>query len=82
MQANTISLVQSTYAQIVPLQDEAACLFYERLFLLDPSLAAMFPADLEAQRCKLMTTLQFATFSLNQPTDLLPSVRASHTCLR
>ena len=76
MQANTISLVQSTFAQIVPFQDEAARLFYEHLFALDPALAAMFPTDLEAQRCKLMTTLQFATFSLNKPTDLLPSVRA------
>ncbi len=46
--------VRVSFAQVVPIADQAAILFYDRLFTLDPSLRALFPADLTAQRRNLM----------------------------
>ena len=33
-----IALVQRTFADVLPMADAAAALFYERLFTLDPTL--------------------------------------------
>ena len=40
-------LVQSTFAQVAPIAETAAALFYTRLFELDPSLRPMFTSDLQ-----------------------------------
>jgi hemoglobin-like flavoprotein len=76
MNLGTISRVEESYAKIVPIADEAAVLFYERLFELSPALRPYFGGDMEAQRCKLMATLQFAVNSLREPDALLPAIRA------
>ena len=39
------TLVQDSFAIITPIADDAAALFYVRLFELDPSLRRMFPED-------------------------------------
>ena len=49
-------LVQKTWAMVVPIADDAAKMFYGKLFELDPSLEALFPSDLTEQRKKLMST--------------------------
>jgi hemoglobin-like flavoprotein len=51
------TLVQDTFATIVPIADDAAALFYRRLFEIDPSLRGMFPEDIAPQRKKLVQTL-------------------------
>lgn len=43
-------LVQETFAVIAPIADDAAALFYRRLFELDPSLQRMFRGDMAEQR--------------------------------
>jgi hypothetical protein len=48
------TLVQNTFAAIVPIADDAASLFYRRLFENDPSLRAMFRGDMAEQRWKLI----------------------------
>ena len=40
------ALVQSSFAIIAPIADDAAALFYQRLFEIDPSLRRMFPEDM------------------------------------
>jgi nitric oxide dioxygenase len=40
------ALVQRSFAIIAPIADDAAALFYQRLFELDPSLRHMFPEDM------------------------------------
>jgi hemoglobin-like flavoprotein len=51
-------LVRSSWAAIEPIADEAATLFYDRLFGLDPRLKALFrDADMERQRMVLMQSL-------------------------
>lgn len=70
-----IQLVQSTWAQVLPIADTAATLFYGRLFELDPALRPLFKPDLAAQKKNLMQTLGFAVGGLNNPEALLPAVK-------
>lgn len=49
--------VRLSFEALAGRSDEIACVFYDRLFELDPSLRQYFPADMAAQREKLMLTL-------------------------
>ena len=60
------TLVQDSFNTIVPIADDAASLFYRRLFELDPSLERMFPADMTEQRKKLMQMLAAAVKGLDR----------------
>jgi hemoglobin-like flavoprotein len=75
MKLEQIQLVQESFAQVEPMADVAADLFYSRLFTLDPSLRAMFPADLTEQKKKLMAMLKLAVSSLNRLDELVPAVQ-------
>src|SRR5688572_7905060 len=70
------SLVQSTFAQVAPIAETAAALFYNRLFELDPSLRPMFKGNIEEQGRKLMQTLAVAVRGLDDLGALVPAVRA------
>lgn len=59
--------VRETWRLIVPIQDTAADLFYRRLFELEPKYRAMFKADMEPQKRKLIAMLAFIVKSLNWP---------------
>ena len=69
------SLVQRTFAEVVPIADEAAALFYGRLFELDPSIRPLFKRDLGAQGKKLMQTLGYCVGKLDALDELVPAVR-------
>ena len=70
-----IELVQSTFAIIAPIADDAAALFYQRLFELDPSLRPMFPEDMTGQRKKLLQMLTAAVKGLDRLDQLVPVVQ-------
>jgi hemoglobin-like flavoprotein len=68
-------LVRSTWAQVVPMADEAAALFYQRLFEIDPSTRPLFRAtDMVQQRKKLLQVLGVAVSSLDNLGSLLKTV--------
>ena len=67
-------LVQESFAAVVPIADDAAVLFYRRLFELDPSLQAMFRGDMTEQRRKLMQMLTAAVKGLDRLDQLVPVV--------
>ena len=69
-----IELVQRTFAVIVPIADDAAALFYRRLFEIDPSLRPMFKDDMTEQRKKLMQMLTAAVKGLPRLDRLVPVV--------
>ncbi len=59
-------LIQKTWAQLVPIADQAAAIFYQRLFEIDPSTRALFAAtDMVQQRKKLIQILSVAVSSLD-----------------
>ena len=68
------TLVQNTFATIAPIADDAAVLFYRRLFELDPSLERMFRGDMKEQRKKLMQMLTAAVKGLDRLDQLVPVV--------
>jgi len=67
-------LVQESFAAVVPIADDAAVLFYRRLFELDPSLERMFRGDMTEQRRKLMQMLTAAVKGLDRLDKLVPVV--------
>ena len=77
MRGVNVSLVQQTWDQVLPIADDAAQLFYGRLFELDPSLRPMFAhSDMKEQRKKLMQMIGVAVRGLNKIDELLPAIRA------
>ena len=67
-------LVQESFAAVMPIADDAAALFYRRLFELDPSLQRMFKGDMTEQRRKLVQMLTAAVKGLDRLDQLVPVV--------
>jgi hemoglobin-like flavoprotein len=73
------ALVQSTFAQLVPIADQAAALFYGRLFEMDPSLRPLFTSDLREQGKKLMQMIGTCVKGLDALDALVPVVKSLGT---
>ena len=73
MTPDQINLVRSTWEKIVPIADNAADLFYSRLFEIDPKLRNLFETtNLAAQKKKLLQALATAIASLDALDKLAP----------
>jgi hemoglobin-like flavoprotein len=70
-----ILLVQLSWRKVLPIKDEAAELFYAKLFELDPALRSLFGEDMEQQGTKLMQMISAAVRGLDRMDALLPVVR-------
>lgn len=75
MTPQQIQLIQSTWTQVVPIADQAAGLFYGKLFELDPAVKPMFRGDLTEQGRKLMKTIGVVVNSLTRLDEVLPTVQ-------
>ncbi|MBV9261437.1 MAG: hemin receptor [Pseudolabrys sp.] len=73
MTPQQIDLVQQSFAKVTPISDQAATLFYGRLFEIAPEVKAMFPADMAEQRKKLMATLSVVVNGLTKLDTILPA---------
>ena len=49
MTSQQIALVRESFAKIVPASEQAAALFYYRLFAVDPSTRPLFRGDMKSQ---------------------------------
>lgn len=65
-------LVQQSFKLVEPIADQAADIFYTKLFEYDPALRPLFKTDLKTQGKKLMQTLKVAVESLNNLDGLIP----------
>jgi len=65
-------LVQESFTKVEPIADQAAELFYGKLFEYDPSLKKLFKGDMKEQGQKLMATLKIAVKSLDDIESLIP----------
>jgi len=70
--ASQIKLVQESFAKVAPIADQAAEIFYNKLFEFDPSLRKLFKNDMSEQGRKLMATLGVAVKSLTDLNGLVP----------
>ena len=76
MTPDQVKLVQESFAQVAPISDRAAVIFYDRLFEVAPQVKAIFPADLTEQYKKLMATLAVVVNGLGNLETILPAASA------
>ena len=76
MTPSTIALIRDSFRRLTPISDQAAALFYARLFELDPDLRPLFRGDMTEQGRKLMSMLGMVVGSLERLDTMMPVVRA------
>ena len=74
MTPQQLVLVQTTFDKIMPIAGEAAILFYQKLFELDPKLKPLFKCDMVEQGEKLMVALGKAIHGLNNIDNIIGSL--------
>lgn len=71
------TLVQETWRQVEPIADEAASLFYDRLFEIDSGLRELFAEiDMAAQRKKLIQALSTVVDGLDRIEGVVPQLES------
>ncbi|MEM7541416.1 MAG: globin family protein [Pseudomonadota bacterium] len=75
MTPEQIELVQSSWQKVKPISEQAAELFYSRLFILDPDARSLFTGDMAAQGKKLMTMITTAVNGLRNLEAIVPAVQ-------
>jgi nitric oxide dioxygenase len=76
MTPEQVKLVQQSFAQVVPIADKAAEIFYDRLFELAPAVKPLFRGDMAEQRRKLIATLAVVVGGLSDLPSVLPAASA------
>lgn len=76
MNDRQIDLVRHTFARAERASAHVAATFYAELFALEPSLRRLFKPDIIAQGQKLMHMLGYVVERLDEPAQLLQTVRA------
>jgi len=79
MTPDQVRLVQQSFSKVAPIADQAAMIFYDRLFEVAPTVKALFPADLTEQRKKLMAMLAAVVNGLSNIESILPAASALAT---
>ncbi len=76
MTPEQIARIRTSFAGVVPIAEDAAALFYARLFELDPELRPLFRGDLKVQGRALMGMLRVVVDGLDRLDQLVPAVQA------
>lgn len=76
MTPDQIQLVQSSFSKVVPISEDAAALFYGRLFEIAPEVEPMLKSDMKQQGRKLMATLGVVVNGLTNMEAILPAARS------
>ena len=75
MTPQQIELVQTSFAKVVPIAEQAATLFYARLFELAPSVRPLFKGDMPEQGRKLMAMLSTVVNGLTRLDTIVPAAQ-------
>jgi nitric oxide dioxygenase len=76
MTPRQIALVQESFRLVLPIREQAAALFYDRLFTLDPSLRALFVGtDMGEQARKLMMAIGMVVGGLTRLDQIIGEVQ-------
>jgi nitric oxide dioxygenase len=73
MTPTQVRLVQDSFAKVAPISEQAADLFYGRLFEIAPEVKPMFKGDMKEQGRKLMATLAVVVNGLSDLNSILPA---------
>ncbi len=74
MTPHQIALVRETFVPVSSIADQAAQIFYSKLFERNPSLRQLFPSEMSRQRMALMRTIGIAVDHLDRLDTLVPMV--------
>ncbi|HWE75745.1 MAG TPA: globin family protein [Stellaceae bacterium] len=72
MTPEQISLVQTSFAKVLPIADQAAALFYDRLFEVAPEVKPLFRGDMKVQGAKLMAAIRMVVAGLDRLDTIVP----------
>jgi nitric oxide dioxygenase len=72
MTPEQVTAVQTSFAKVAPIADQAAALFYGRLFETAPQTKALFHGDMHAQGQKLMGAITVVVNSLDHLDAVVP----------
>lgn len=75
MTPNDKNLVRETFALVVPIADQAAAIFYGRLFEIAPYFRPLFKGDMQEQGKKLMQMIGVAVANLDNLEAVVPAVQ-------
>jgi hemoglobin-like flavoprotein len=76
MNSDQVALIQYSFAKIMPIAEEAAAVFYGRLFEIAPEVKELFRGDMKEQGRKLMATLAVVVNGLTDVATILPAASA------
>jgi len=76
MTPEQIALVRTSWEHVTPIAEQAAELFYGKLFELDPELRPLFKGDMAEQGRKLMAMINTAVNGLDALDAIVPAVQA------
>jgi hemoglobin-like flavoprotein len=71
-----VQMVQDSFAKVAPISEQAAALFYGRLFEIAPEVKPLFGGDMKEQGRKLMATLAVVVNGLADLDAILPAASA------
>ncbi len=75
MNEQQIAAVQESWKAVEGISDQAAALFYDKLFSMDPSLKDLFKGDMVEQGKKLMSMIGVAVRGLSRLDTIVPAVQ-------
>lgn len=72
-----IACVKATWTKLIPIAEQAASLFYSRLFETHPEVKPLFKGDLAEQGRRIMGMIHSTVMRLDDLGPLEPTLRAS-----
>jgi hemoglobin-like flavoprotein len=76
MTTNQVQLVKDSWKFVIQNIDDPGLIFYNQLFLFDPSLKTLFKDSVAAQSKKLTTILSFVVGKLDNLNEVIADVKA------
>lgn len=76
MTPDQVKAVQKSFSKVAPISEQAAELFYGRLFEIAPEVKPLFRGDMKEQGRKLMATLGAVVNGLSNLESVLPAASA------
>jgi hemoglobin-like flavoprotein len=76
MTPDQVKAIQESFAKVAPISEQAAALFYGRLFEIAPQVKPLFRGDMKEQGRKLMATLAVVVNGLSNLDTVLPAASA------
>ncbi|HTW52757.1 MAG TPA: globin family protein [Stellaceae bacterium] len=76
MTPRQVALVQASFARVAPIAEQAAALFYGRLFETAPETRALFSGDMVVQGQKLMGAITTVVTNLDDLGAVVPVAQA------